>query len=76
MEETEEADELFFHTVKAAAVAGLYQVFLEGGPGSGILLRRACARAAAPASNNRDILRLWEACLQEVPRCRNEWLMS
>jgi hypothetical protein len=50
MEETEEADALFFHTVKAAAVTGLYQVFLEGGPGSSILLRRAYARAAAPAS--------------------------
>ena len=56
MEESEEADALFFHTVKAAAVAGLYQVFLEGGPGSGMLLRRAYARAAAPASTDRDVL--------------------
>jgi ATP/maltotriose-dependent transcriptional regulator MalT len=56
MDESEEADALFFHTVKAAAVAGLYQVFLEGGPGSGMLLRRAYARAAAPASTDRDIL--------------------
>jgi ATP/maltotriose-dependent transcriptional regulator MalT len=56
MEESEEADTLFFHTVKAAAVAGLYQVFLEGGPGSGMLLRRAYARAAAPASMDREIL--------------------
>jgi LuxR family maltose regulon positive regulatory protein len=56
MEETEEADALFFRTVKAAAVAGLYQVFLEEGPGSGMLLRRAYARAAAPASMDREVL--------------------
>ena len=56
MEEFEEADALFFHTVKTAAVAGLYQVFLEGGPRSGMLLRRAYARAAAPASTDRDVL--------------------
>ncbi len=55
-EEIEEADALFFHTVKAAAAAGLYQVFLEGGPGSGMLLRRAYARAAAPVSTDRDVL--------------------
>jgi LuxR family maltose regulon positive regulatory protein len=29
---------------------------LEGGPGSGELLRRAYARAAAPASTDRDVL--------------------
>jgi ATP/maltotriose-dependent transcriptional regulator MalT len=56
MEESEEADALFFHTVKAAAAAGLYQVFLEGGPGSGMLLRRAYAQTAAPASTDRDVL--------------------
>ena len=56
MEESEEADALFFHAVKAAAVAGLYQVFLEGGPGSGMLLRRAYTRAAAPASMDREVL--------------------
>jgi ATP/maltotriose-dependent transcriptional regulator MalT len=56
MEETQEADALFFHTVKAAAAAGLYQVFLEGGQESGMLLRRAYARAAAPASTDRDVL--------------------
>jgi ATP/maltotriose-dependent transcriptional regulator MalT len=56
MEESEEADALFFHTVKRAAVAGLYQVFLEGGPRSGVLLRRAYARAAAAASTDRDVL--------------------
>jgi ATP/maltotriose-dependent transcriptional regulator MalT len=56
MEELEEADALFFHTVKAAAVAGLYQVFLEGGTGLDRLLRRAYARAAAPTSTDRDVL--------------------
>jgi ATP/maltotriose-dependent transcriptional regulator MalT len=56
MEESEEADALFFHTVNAAAAAGLYQVFLEGGPGSGILLKRAYARAASPASMDREVL--------------------
>jgi ATP/maltotriose-dependent transcriptional regulator MalT len=68
MEESEEANTLFFHTVKAAAVAGLNQVFLEGGPRSGMLLRRAYARAAAPASTARDVLpfvgsllSLWDA---------------
>jgi ATP/maltotriose-dependent transcriptional regulator MalT len=55
-DEIEEADALFFHTVKAAAAAGLYQTFLEGGSGSGMLLRRAYARAAAPASPDRDVL--------------------
>jgi ATP/maltotriose-dependent transcriptional regulator MalT len=56
IEESEQADALFFHTVKAAAAAGLYQVFLEGGQESGMLLRRAYARAAAPASTDRDVL--------------------
>jgi ATP/maltotriose-dependent transcriptional regulator MalT len=56
MEESEEADALFFHTVKAAAAAGLYQVFLEGGQESGMLLRRAYARAATPASTDRHVL--------------------
>jgi ATP/maltotriose-dependent transcriptional regulator MalT len=56
MQESGEADALFFDTVRAAAVAGLYQVFLEGGRGSGLLLRRAYARAAAPASTDRELL--------------------
>jgi LuxR family maltose regulon positive regulatory protein len=56
VEEIEEADALLFHTLRAAAAAGLYQVFLQGGPGSGMLLRRAYARAAAPASTDRDVL--------------------
>ena len=56
LREFEEADALFFQILKAAAVAGLYQTFLEGGSGSGMLLRRAYARAAAPASTDRDVL--------------------
>ena len=56
IEESEEADVLFFHTIKAAAAAGLYQVFLEGGKGSGILLRRAYAWVASPASTDREVL--------------------
>jgi ATP/maltotriose-dependent transcriptional regulator MalT len=56
LEETEAADALFFYTVKAAAAAGLYQVFLEGGPQLGMLLRRAYARAAAPDSMDHDVL--------------------
>jgi ATP/maltotriose-dependent transcriptional regulator MalT len=58
MGESEEADALFFHTIKAATAAGLYQVFLEGGPGSGELLRRAYARAAAPTSMDRNVLQV------------------
>jgi ATP/maltotriose-dependent transcriptional regulator MalT len=56
MEESDEADTLFFNTVKAAAVAGLYQVFLEGGPGTGMLLRRAYARAGSSESMDREVL--------------------
>jgi LuxR family maltose regulon positive regulatory protein len=55
-EEVDEADALFFETVRSAAAAGLYQIFLEGGPESRILLRRAYARTAAPASQDRDLL--------------------
>ncbi len=56
IEETADADALFFHTLKEAAAAGLYQVCLEGGPESGMLLRRAYDRAATPASTDRDVL--------------------
>jgi ATP/maltotriose-dependent transcriptional regulator MalT len=56
MKQFDEADALFFHTLKAASAAGLYQVFLEGGPESGILLKRAYAQAATPASMDREIL--------------------
>jgi DNA-binding CsgD family transcriptional regulator len=44
-------------TIEACqAAADLYQAFLDEGPGSGMLLRRAYARAAAPASADRDVL--------------------
>ncbi len=56
MDDAEEADALFFHTVTTAAAAGLYQIFVEGGPASGILLRRAYDRAAAPGSTDREVL--------------------
>ena len=54
--ESEEADALFFHTLKAGAGAGLWQVFLEGGPGSGVLLRRAYCRTETPGSSDRELL--------------------
>jgi DNA-binding CsgD family transcriptional regulator len=53
---SEEADALFFHTIKAAAVAGLFQVFLEGEPGFVALLRRAYTRAASPVSVDPEVL--------------------
>jgi ATP/maltotriose-dependent transcriptional regulator MalT len=56
MNEAEEADTLFLHTVKVAASAGLYQVFLDGRPETGMLLTRAHARVADPASTDRDAL--------------------
>jgi ATP/maltotriose-dependent transcriptional regulator MalT len=56
MEESEEADALFLHTIKAATAAGLYQIFLEGGKESGVLLRRAYVRAAAPTSMDCNVL--------------------
>jgi DNA-binding NarL/FixJ family response regulator len=55
MDDSEAADALFFHTLKAGAAAGLYQVFLAGGPGVGMLLKRAYARAAAPASMDPEV---------------------
>jgi ATP/maltotriose-dependent transcriptional regulator MalT len=54
--ESEEADALFFHTLKAGAAAGLWQAFLEGGPGSGVLLRRAYYRTEAAGSSNHELL--------------------
>jgi ATP/maltotriose-dependent transcriptional regulator MalT len=52
----DEADALFFHTVKIGATAGLYQTFLDGGAGVGMLLRRAYQRAELPASPDREVL--------------------
>jgi ATP/maltotriose-dependent transcriptional regulator MalT len=54
--ETEEADALMLHTLQAGAAAGLYQTFLEGGEGSGYLLRRAYAHAEALGSAGREVL--------------------
>jgi ATP/maltotriose-dependent transcriptional regulator MalT len=54
--ETAEADDLFFRTIKLGAAAGLYQVFLEGGPESGLLLRRAYARVEKSPSADRELL--------------------
>ena len=53
---SDEADALFFHTVKAGAVAGLYQTFLDAGPEVGTLLRRAYERAEVPESPDREVL--------------------
>jgi ATP/maltotriose-dependent transcriptional regulator MalT len=53
---SDEADALFFHTVKVGATAGLYQTFLDGGAGVGMLLRRAYQRAEVPQSPDRDVL--------------------
>ena len=65
IEEIEEADALFFYTVKAGAAVGLYQVFLEGGPELGRLLRRAYTRAAARTATDPTCSRWWEACFRD-----------
>jgi LuxR family maltose regulon positive regulatory protein len=55
--ELEEADALFFRTIKFGAAVGLYQVFLDGaGSGLGLLLRRAYERAEADGSTDRELL--------------------
>jgi LuxR family maltose regulon positive regulatory protein len=56
MRETQDADALFSHTIRAAAAAGLYQVFLERGPALETLLKRAYSKAAAPGSADADVL--------------------
>jgi ATP/maltotriose-dependent transcriptional regulator MalT len=56
--ETEDADALFFHTIKSGAGAGLHQMFLEKGEESGLLLQRAYDRAEAPGSADREVLPL------------------
>jgi ATP/maltotriose-dependent transcriptional regulator MalT len=53
--EVEEADALFFRTIRSGATAGLYQVFLERAGESGVLLRRAYDRADAAGSADRDV---------------------
>jgi ATP/maltotriose-dependent transcriptional regulator MalT len=54
--ESDEADALFFRTIKVGAAAGLYQAFLDGGAESGVLLRRAYARVEAAGSLDRELL--------------------
>jgi ATP/maltotriose-dependent transcriptional regulator MalT len=61
--ESEEAQALFFHTLKVGGAAGLWQVFLEGGPGSGVLLRRAYCQIEAPGSSDRELLPFVESLL-------------
>lgn len=75
--ESEEADALFFHTIKLGAASGLYQVFLEKRGGSGTLLRRAYARADAIDSTERharsfvgSLLLRWEARHAESAQAR------
>jgi LuxR family maltose regulon positive regulatory protein len=54
--ESEEADALFFRTLKVGAAAGLYQVFLEGGAESGMLLKRGYGRTEAAGSSDHELL--------------------
>lgn len=63
--ETEEADALTLHTLQAGAAAGLYQVFLEGGEGSGMLLRRAYARCGALGSADSELLPILGSLLSQ-----------
>jgi ATP/maltotriose-dependent transcriptional regulator MalT len=53
---SDEADALFFHTVKVGATAGLYQTFVDAGGEVGMLLRRAYQRAEVPESSDREVL--------------------
>jgi ATP/maltotriose-dependent transcriptional regulator MalT len=81
--ETEEADALFLHTIKSGAAAGLCQIFLERGAGSGALLRRAYDRADAVDSTDREVLPLvgsllsrWEARHPEGPLAQSSGPIS
>ena len=53
--ETDEADALFFSTIKSGAGAGLYQVFLESAGETRALLKRAYDRADASGSPDREL---------------------
>jgi hypothetical protein len=72
MEESEEAVALFFHTIKAAAAAGLYQVFLRGRAG----IEHALETSLRPSSSSGvDRSRRSTVCPQPAfamgrPRCR------
>ncbi len=46
----------YFRTVKVGAAAGLYQIFLESGAESGMLLTRTYTRAEASRSSDRELL--------------------
>ena len=63
--ETEEADALMLHTLQAGVAKGLYQAFLEGGEGSGTLLRRAYARCEALGSAGRKVLPILGSLLSQ-----------
>jgi ATP/maltotriose-dependent transcriptional regulator MalT len=54
--QAEEADRLFFYTVKLGATEGLYQTFLDAGAGVEVLLRRAYRSAELAESPDREIL--------------------
>ncbi|MGL4961037.1 MAG: LuxR C-terminal-related transcriptional regulator, partial [Inquilinus sp.] len=70
--ETEEADTLMLHTIQVGAAAGLYQIFLEGGEGSGRLLRRAHARCGAFRSADSEVLPFLGSLLSQWDACRVE----
>jgi ATP/maltotriose-dependent transcriptional regulator MalT len=53
---SDEADALFFHTIKVGCAAGLSQTFVDGGRGVTMLLRRAYQRAELPESAEREVL--------------------
>jgi ATP/maltotriose-dependent transcriptional regulator MalT len=61
--ETEEADTLFFHTLKAGAAGGLYQTFLDGGAGLNVLLRRAYHHADGAQAPGSEVLPFLESLL-------------
>ncbi len=54
--EPEEADALFFHTIKSGANAGLYQAFSGRGVELGELLRRAYSRAESLGPTDPEVL--------------------
>jgi LuxR family maltose regulon positive regulatory protein len=54
--EADEADALFFQTLRSGAAAGLYQLFLEGQTGSGTLLRRAYEQAAVRGATGGELV--------------------
>ena len=54
--ESEEADALFFHTIRTGAKAGLYQAFSGQGVELGGLLKRAYSRAETSGSTGPEVL--------------------